>query len=70
MKYGIRPGPLKNYLFDALIARIEQAPLQWHLIVTIGQLDDPTELRRSERRARLSKTWFGGCPCGPLRQAA
>jgi catalase len=32
----------KNYLFDALIARVEQAPLQWHLIVTIGQPDDPT----------------------------
>jgi catalase len=32
----------KNYLFDALIARIEQAPLQLHLIVTIGQPDDPT----------------------------
>src|ERR1700730_11237236 len=32
----------KNYLFDALIARIEQAPLQWHFIVTIGQPGDPT----------------------------
>src|SRR3984893_4091403 len=33
----------KNYLFGALIARIEQAPLQGHLIVTIGQPDDPTD---------------------------
>jgi catalase len=32
----------KNYLFDALIARIEQASLQWHLVVTIGQSADPT----------------------------
>jgi catalase len=33
----------RNYLFDAVIVRIEQAPLQWHLIVTIGQPDDPTD---------------------------
>ena len=33
----------KNYLFAALIARIEQAPLRWHLIVTTGQPDDPTD---------------------------
>ena len=33
----------KNYLFAALIARIEQAPLRWHLIVTPGQPDDPTD---------------------------
>jgi catalase len=35
----------KNYLFDALIHRINQAsgdPLQWHLIVTLGQPGDPT----------------------------
>lgn len=32
----------KNYLFDALIASIHQHPLQWHLIVTIGQPGDPT----------------------------
>jgi catalase len=34
----------KNYLFDALICRINQPsqhPLQWHLIVTIGQPGDP-----------------------------
>ncbi|MGC2224204.1 MAG: hypothetical protein WA624_18590 [Methylocella sp.] len=33
----------ENYLFDALIARIQRAPLHWHLIVTIGQPDDPTD---------------------------
>ena len=33
----------KNYLFDALIARIGQAPLQWHLVVTIGQPGDPAD---------------------------
>jgi catalase len=30
----------KNYLFDALIARIARGPLQWHLIV---KPDDPTD---------------------------
>jgi catalase len=32
----------KNYLFDALIAAIHSHPLQWHLVVTIGQPGDPT----------------------------
>jgi catalase len=32
----------KNYLFDALIASIHKNPLQWHLIITIGQPGDPT----------------------------
>ncbi len=32
----------KNYLFDDLIARLARGPLQWHLIVTIGQPSDPT----------------------------
>jgi catalase len=31
-----------NYLFDALIARIAKGPLQWRLIVTLGQPGDPT----------------------------
>jgi catalase len=34
--------PDKNYLFDALIAVILRQPLQWRLIVTVGQADDPT----------------------------
>ena len=37
-------GPARrdeNYLFDALIAGIVQL-LQWHLIITIGQANDPT----------------------------
>ena len=33
----------KNYLFDALIASIHQHPLQWHLIVTVGQPGDRTD---------------------------
>jgi catalase len=33
----------KNYLFDAVIARIGQAPVRWHLLVTAGQPDDPTD---------------------------
>ena len=32
----------KNYLFDSLIAQIHRQPLQWHLVVTIGQPEDPT----------------------------
>ncbi len=32
----------KNYLFDALIASIHNHPLEWHLIITIGQPGDPT----------------------------
>jgi catalase len=34
----------KNYLFDALIAQIhrQHQPLQWHLIVIVGQPGDPT----------------------------
>jgi catalase len=32
----------KNYMFDELIASIHEHPLQWHLIVTIGQPGDPT----------------------------
>ena len=31
-----------NYLFDALIASIHAKPLQWHLVVTVGQPGDPT----------------------------
>jgi catalase len=33
----------KNSLFDALIKSIHQHPLQWHLIITIGQPGDPTD---------------------------
>ena len=30
----------KNYLFDALAARVKQAPVQWHLMLTLGQPGD------------------------------
>ena len=33
----------KNYLFDAVIARIVQAPVKWRLDVTIGEPADPTD---------------------------
>ena len=33
----------KNYLFDALIASIHRRPLQWRLIVTVGQPGDSTK---------------------------
>jgi catalase len=32
----------KNYLFDALIASIHNSPLQWDLVITVGQPGDPT----------------------------
>jgi catalase len=32
----------KNYLFDELIARINQRPLTWRLMITVGQAQDPT----------------------------
>jgi catalase len=32
----------KNYLFDALIASIHKSPLQWHLVIIVGQPEDPT----------------------------
>ena len=31
-----------NYLFDAVIASIHRGPLQWHLLITVGQPGDPT----------------------------
>ncbi len=31
-----------NYLFDALITNIHSHPLQWRLIITVGQPEDPT----------------------------
>jgi catalase len=38
-----QPSPAgKNYLFDALIAAIHANPIQWHLIITVGQPGDPT----------------------------
>ncbi len=35
-------GAGTNYLFDALIASIHAKPLQWHLVITVGQAGDPT----------------------------
>ena len=32
----------ENYLFDALIAQINQHPLQWRLMITLGEPGDPT----------------------------
>jgi catalase len=33
----------KNYLFDAVIARIARGSLQWHLVVTVGRPGDSTD---------------------------
>lgn len=46
----------KNYLFDALIARLRQGPLQWHLVVTIGEPNDSTSdatMPWPDNRARI-----------------
>jgi catalase len=37
------PSEDKNFLFDALIAQIHHRPLQWYLIVIVGQPGDPTD---------------------------
>src|SRR5262245_52123518 len=36
------PSQDKDFLFDALIAQIHRRPLQWYLIVIVGQPGDPT----------------------------
>jgi catalase len=36
-------NPDKNYLFDDFIVRIHSAPVQWQLILTVGQPGDPTD---------------------------
>jgi catalase len=36
------PSQDKNFLFDALIAEIQRRPLQWYLLVIVGQPGDPT----------------------------
>jgi catalase len=35
--------PDKNYLFDGLIASVHQHPLQWHMMLVIGQPGDRTD---------------------------
>jgi catalase len=37
-----QPSTDPNFLFDALIAQVERSPLQWRLVLTIGQPGDPT----------------------------
>lgn len=32
----------KNYLFDDLLARVRREPVQWHLVLTLGQPEDRT----------------------------
>jgi catalase len=33
----------RNYLFDDLLARIRRGMVQWHLVLTLGQPEDPTD---------------------------
>jgi catalase len=37
------PSQDKDFLFDALIAQMHRRPLQWSLIVIVGQRGDPTD---------------------------
>lgn len=36
------PRSDRNYLFDDLIEQIHQHPLEWKLMITVGQAEDPT----------------------------
>ena len=40
---GSRASQDKNFLFDGLIASIQQHPLQWHLVMTVAQPGDATD---------------------------
>ena len=37
------PDKVPNYLFDALIERLQHGPVQYHLMVTVAQPGDPTD---------------------------
>jgi catalase len=39
------PDPPKdrNYLFKELLARVQRAPVQWRLVLTLGEPEDPTD---------------------------
>jgi catalase len=39
---GIATSADKNYLFDALITQVHAQPVHWHLMLTVGQPEDPT----------------------------
>ncbi len=39
---GITPPKTPNSLFESLIERVNRQPLRWHLVLVIGQRDDPT----------------------------
>jgi catalase len=39
---GAAHPPGRDYLFDALIARVAQGPVRWRFLVTIGRPGDPT----------------------------
>ena len=40
---GTAASQNKNFLFDGLIASIQQHPLQWHLLMTVAQPGDPVD---------------------------
>jgi catalase len=40
---GALPQDRPNAVFDALIERVKRGPVQWHLMLTIGQPGDPTK---------------------------
>ncbi|WP_433555382.1 catalase family peroxidase [Pseudonocardia xinjiangensis] len=40
MGAGAAPG--KDYLFDALVAKVMQGPVRWRFLITVGEPGDPT----------------------------
>lgn len=40
---GPAPADGANQLFDVVIAAVEQAPLRWQLVLTVGEPGDPTD---------------------------
>ena len=53
------PSGDKNYLFLGVISSIEQHPLRWHLLLTLGQPGDPTNNSTSEWPADREKVDAG-----------
>jgi catalase len=37
-----KPPDDKTYLFDQLAGRVQKGPVQWHLLLTLGEAEDPT----------------------------
>ena len=58
----------KNYLFDALIESIHKNPLQWHLVITVGQPGDLTSDATASLAARPAADRRGNLDDRPRRK--